>query len=163
MGSDARAPAADALTATVLRAGSPDDLPRIVEIERASFSDPWSAAAFRSALREERMHLVVATTEGVVVGYAIWWCVAGEVELANLAVAPEARGRGVGGTLLDAAMNDGREEGCDWIHLEVRESNLGGRALYSSRGFSIVGRRRRYYNHPVEDALLLRARLMKDS
>ena len=163
MGSDARTPAADALTATVLRRGESDDLPRIVEIERASFSDPWSVAAFRSALREERVHLLVATSAGAVSGYAIWWCVAGEVELANLAVAPEARGRGIGGALLDAAMSAGRADGCDWMHLEVRESNLAGRALYSSRGFAIVGRRRRYYSNPVEDALLLRARLLKET
>lgn len=162
MGSHARTPAPDALTGLLLRPGLGDDLPRIVEIERASFSDPWSAAAFRSALREERVNLLVATMDSGLAGYAIWWCVAGEVELANLAVAPEARGRGVGGALLDAAMQGGRDAGCEWMHLEVRESNLAGRALYSSRGFSVVGRRRRYYNHPVEDALLLRARLVRD-
>lgn len=162
MGSDARPTAADALTPTVLRPAVADDLPRIVEIERASFSDPWSATAFRTALREERVELLVAAAGNGVVGYAVWWCVADEVELANLAVAPEARGRGVGGALLDAAIERGRAEGCEWIHLEVRESNLAGRALYSSRGFAIVGRRRRYYSHPVEDALLLRARLVKE-
>ncbi|HEX2716215.1 MAG TPA: ribosomal protein S18-alanine N-acetyltransferase [Gemmatimonadaceae bacterium] len=161
MGSDARPAAPGALTPTLLRDAVADDLPRLVEIERASFSDPWSATAFRSALREERVQLLVATEASVVVGYAVWWCVAGEVELANVAVAPEARGRGIGGLLLDTAVERGRDEGCEWMHLEVRESNLAGRALYSSRGFSIVGRRRRYYSHPVEDALLLRAHLVK--
>ena len=162
MGSDARPAAADALTRAVVREAVADDLPRLVEIERASFSDPWSATAFRSALREERVQLLVATLENVVAGYAVWWCVAGEVELANLAVAPDVRNRGIGGVLLDAAIERGRAEGCEWMHLEVRESNLAGRALYSSRGFSIVGRRRRYYSHPVEDALLLRAHLVKE-
>ena len=42
------------------------------------------------------------------------------------------------------------------MFLEVRESNVAARALYASRGFSAVGRRRGYYRHPVEDALVLR-------
>jgi len=142
-----------------VRLAASPDLVRVVEIERASFSDPWSAAAFRSALDEERINFHVAVRDGVVVGYAVSWCVVDEAELANLAVVPTLRGQRVGAALLDRAMADARAAGCVVMHLEVRESNAAARALYQSRGFGMVGRRKRYYREPVEDALILRARL----
>jgi ribosomal-protein-alanine N-acetyltransferase len=142
-----------------IRRATRGDVPRVAEIERTSFSDPWSPGAFRSAVDEERLHFLVAEHDGAVVGYAVSWFVMDEAELANLAVATEARGRGIGGVLLDAAIDAARAEGCAAMHLEVRESNAAARALYESRGFEQVGRRRRYYRAPVEDALLLRARI----
>jgi ribosomal-protein-alanine N-acetyltransferase len=142
-----------------VRLAASGDLARVVEIERASFSDPWSFTAFRSALGAERLNFHVAVSDGVVIGYAVSWCVIDEAELANLAVHPSRRGHRVGALLLDRAMADAREAGCVVMHLEVRESNTAARALYESRGFGMVGRRKRYYREPVEDALILRARL----
>ena len=143
----------------VIRLAASGDLARVVEIERASFSDPWSLAAFRSAFNEERINFHVALSGESVVGYAVSWCVIDEAELANLAVVPAMRGQGVGAALLDRAMSDARTAGCVVMHLEVREANAAARALYESRGFGMVGRRKRYYREPVEDALILRARL----
>ena len=147
-------------TTVVMRLAASGDLARVVEIERASFSDPWSATAFRSALEEERINFHVAVSNGVVVGYAVSWCVVDEAELANLAVLPSLRGQRIGAALLDRAMDDARGAGCVVMHLEVRESNAAARALYASRGFAMVGRRKRYYREPIEDALILRAGLV---
>ena len=148
---------------TAIRRATRRDVPRVVEIERESFSDPWTAGAFRSAVDEERLDFLVAEHAGRVVGYAVSWCVMDEAELANLAVAVDARGAGVGGALLDAVIAAARQSGADSMHLEVRESNAAARALYASRGFQAVGRRRRYYRAPVEDALILRASLAEES
>lgn len=145
----------------VIRPATSTDLARVVEIERASFSDPWSLTAFRSALDEERINFHVASAGESVVGYAVSWCVIDEAELANLAVVPAMRGQRVGAALLDRAMADAGRAGCVVMHLEVRESNTAARALYESRGFGMVGRRKRYYREPVEDALILRARLVR--
>jgi ribosomal-protein-alanine N-acetyltransferase len=136
------------------------DIARIVEIERDSFSDPWSAAAFRAALAEERMLFLVAEEEtGTLVGYVVAWSTIDEAELANLAVARSARGEGIGKALVDAALRFGEERGCSCMYLEVRESNQAARAVYAARGFEQVGRRKRYYRDPIEDALVLRATL----
>jgi [ribosomal protein S18]-alanine N-acetyltransferase len=160
MGNGARAVADDRMKApVVIRLAESGDLARVVEIERASFSDPWSMTAFRSALEEERLNFHVATCGGPPIGYAVSWCVVDEAELANLAVLPAMRGKRVGAALLDRAMSDARLAGCTVMHLEVRESNAPARALYESRGFGMVGRRKHYYRQPVEDALILRARL----
>jgi ribosomal-protein-alanine N-acetyltransferase len=105
--------------------------------------------------------VVPTDTVATVVGYVVAWLVADEAEVANLAVAPEWRGRGVGAALLDAALNEARNGGAHVAHLEVRDSNVAARALYGSRGFMPVGRRRRYYQAPVEDAVLLRCDLRR--
>jgi len=160
MGDGARAVVDDRMNApVVIRFAESGDLARVVEIERASFADPWTVTAFRSALEEERLNFLVAASSGSVIGYAVSWCVVDEAELANLAVVPTMRGQRIGAALLDRAMSDARLAGCTVMHLEVRESNAAARALYESRGFGMVGRRKRYYRQPVEDALILRARL----
>jgi ribosomal-protein-alanine N-acetyltransferase len=101
----------------------------------------------------------VACSAAALIGYVVAWLVGDEAEVANLAVAPEWRGQGVGAALLDAALAEMRRGGAHVAHLEVRDSNMPARALYGSRGFTPVGRRRRYYQAPVEDAVLLRCDL----
>jgi ribosomal-protein-alanine N-acetyltransferase len=140
-----------------LRAATPNDVARIAEIERASFTDPWSLRSFQALLRDQRVWFTVATVEdGTVGGYVVAWFVADEGEIANLAVAPTARRRHLGAALLDATIRTARAQGVSSLYLEVRDSNTAARALYASRGFSEVGRRRGYYRKPVEDALVLR-------
>lgn len=150
-------------TPTVRRAGDPD-VAAVAAIESVSFSDPWTTEAFVSALDLGHMRFFVAEEGGadagggdaVLLGYVVALVVADEGEIADLAVAPEARRRGIGGLLLDRVAAEAEELGIRSLYLEVRESNVAARALYQSRGFTAVGRRRGYYQHPTEDALLLR-------
>ena len=143
----------------LLRELTPEDLPRIVEIERSSFSTPWRRSTFEGLLRRTDTDLIGATIEGRLVGYAITWTIIDQAELGNVAVAPEARRRGLGRLLVEAALRRVRARGARECFLEVRESNDGARRLYQSLGFSPIGRRRRYYSDPTEDALVLRASL----
>jgi ribosomal-protein-alanine acetyltransferase len=143
-----------------LRPAEPDDLDAVVAIERQSFTDPpWSRASFTALVDSPRAFFTVACAVATVVGYVVAWLVGDEAEVANLAVAPDWRGRGIGAALLDAALAEARRGGAHVAHLEVRDSNVAARALYGSRGFTPVGRRRRYYQAPVEDAVLLRCDL----
>ncbi len=148
-----------------LRAAQTSDLETITAIERASFSDPWSRSGFAALLRNPTVLFLVAADAapagplgdvvGSVVGYVVAWFAADESEIANIAVAPDARGRGVGARLLDAALAEAVRRGAATTYLEVRESNGPARQLYASRGFEVRGRRRRYYHNPSEDALVL--------
>jgi ribosomal-protein-alanine N-acetyltransferase len=63
--------------------------------------------------------------------------------------------------LLDRVVDTAMESGARALYLEVRESNVAARALYQSRRFDIVGRRRGYYQRPAEDALVLRRSLAR--
>lgn len=140
-----------------VRAATREDLAAITAIECDAFSDPWPASAFTEALDADHLHFAVATTRaGAVVAYLIGWFAGGDGEIANIAVAADARGHGIGGRLLDEALSIAWERGAATVHLEVRASNAPAQALYASRGFIAVGRRQGYYREPLEDAIVLR-------
>jgi len=147
----------------VVRRVCVDDVPTIAAIERRSFSDPWSERSFRDVLSHPQIYFACIRdlVEGgggasAVLGYVVAWFASGQGEIANLAVEPDLRGRGIGAALLDAALEESRRHFTTEVFLEVRHSNLRARQLYESRGFTEVGRRRRYYRQPVEDAVILR-------
>lgn len=152
---------------TGLRAGagfrirplSDADLPRVMEIENASFSTPWKESTFRGLLRRTDCDLFVATIDGRVEGYAAAWTVIDQSELGNVAVSPAARGRGLGGALVDAVVERIKDRGSRECFLEVRETNVSAQSVYRERGFVVVGKRTAYYQQPTEDALVMRLRL----
>ena len=82
-----------------------------------------------------------------------------EWELENMAVAPSARRQGVGTLMLHKLIAQARSEDGKSIFLEVRESNLGARALYGRFDFERTGTRKSYYSDPPEDAFLYRLAL----
>ena len=144
----------------VLRAAQPRDVDDVTVLEQVAFSDPWSRQAFAGLVGNPAVLFVVARRVDVerpsrLLGYVVAWFAADESEIANIAVAPSARGCGVGARLLDAALTEAVHRGAAMTYLEVRESNTVARRLYASRGFAELGRRRKYYRHPVEDALVL--------
>ena len=136
-----------------IRAARSADLPAIHDIETAAFGDPWPAALFRVHLADV---FLVAEIDGAVVGYLVARPMGGEGEILNVAVAGDARRRGIARTLLAAALAALAEAGVATLFLEVRRSNTPARELYESAGFRLVGTRRGYYRSPREDALVFR-------
>ncbi|MBW3552882.1 MAG: ribosomal protein S18-alanine N-acetyltransferase [Gemmatimonadetes bacterium] len=132
------------------------DLPRVLEIERASFTVAWTPATFRGLLGRPDAYLHVAEVEGRVVGYTAVWVVLDQAELGDIAVDEAWRGKGIGQRLMAAVFDLVREQGVRELYLEVRVSNEGARRLYDRHGFRLVGRRPGYYVRPREDALVLR-------
>jgi [ribosomal protein S18]-alanine N-acetyltransferase len=160
VGSGTRSSAPE-LSALSLRRATPADLPEVAALERVCYGDPWPASAFASLPDNSRVFFSVTRwdVEGALAGYVVAWYVMDEGELANLAVAPDCRGQGIGRMLLDAVIGDATGRGSSTLYLEVRESNAAARQLYASRGFEEVGRRKGYYRNPTEDALILRRTL----
>jgi ribosomal-protein-alanine N-acetyltransferase len=140
----------------VLRPARDTDIDAVLEIEHASFGDPWNRSAFADLVDDPRVAFLIADAGGAVRGYVVAWFVLDEGEIGNLAVARSTRRRGIGALLLDGAISAVRASDVDTLYLEVRDSNAAARALYASRGFVEVGRRREYYRKPKEDALVLR-------
>jgi ribosomal-protein-alanine N-acetyltransferase len=142
-----------------LRRARRTDVDAIAAIERAAFSDPWSPASFEAMVKAPRVSMTVAVEGDEVVGYNVVLLAAPDADLANFAVKPSARRRGIGRQLLADALSVARAAGVKHVFLEVRESNAAAIALYESAGFTSFSRRRRYYTDPVEDARVLRLEL----
>ena len=141
-----------------IRRGQASDLAAVAAIEAASpGAAQWNAAQWNAAqwggdscLTHE---FLVATEEGDVAGFLIGRAVApGEREVLNLAVAPNARRKGVGRSLIRAFTKDFPGA----VFLEVRESNTTAVAFYESLGFQPVGRREKYYDYPLEAAIVMK-------
>lgn len=143
-------------TAVTVRAATVDDVPRIHELETVAFSDPWTPDSFRSMIAQPLVIATVAEQGGGIVGYCIAWAIGDEAELVNLCVAPAVRGTGLGGRLLDDLLASLDTRGGATVYLEVRDSNEAAQALYRGRGFLASGRRKGYYRHPAEDAVIMR-------
>lgn len=143
-----------------ITAATAADIDGVAQLEVVAFADPWTRQGFEAALKERYARFRVARSiEGSVVGYLIAWFIVDEGEIANLAVVPTARRRGVARALLDAIIAEARDSRIARLFLEVRESNAAARALYASMGFRPIARRPRYYRKPVEDAIVLRLEL----
>lgn len=128
-------------------------------IERAAFSDPWTAGQFRECLSSD-LEFLIADRDGTVAGYAVALRAADEAEILNLCVAPSARRGGIGRALVRATVRRLADLGARHVYLEVRGSNHAARRLYEGEGFEPVGRRRGYYRHPVEDAIVLHTAIL---
>ena len=137
------------------------ELDAILEIERESFTDPWSREAMEYALEDTNGGILVAAEDGQVRGFAVFHCAYEESELYNLAVSPRFRGRGAGRELLEAVLTETRRRGAEKIFLEVRESNAAARGLYQSAGFGVIGVRKAYYERPKEDAIIMELELLE--
>lgn len=130
-------------------------LDALARIEKLCFSQPWSRAGLRDELTNPAACFLAAECGGAAVGYAGMFCAADECYVANVAVHPDFRGRGIGGRLLRALEESAKERGGAFLSLEVRESNLPALALYRSHGFVRAGLRKNFYREPVENALIL--------
>jgi ribosomal-protein-alanine N-acetyltransferase len=90
-----------------------------------------------------------------VVGYAGVQVILDEGYITNIAVRPECRRQGIAAKLLQVFMDFAKANQLSFLTLEVRASNYDAIALYGSRGFRSMGRRKNYYEHPREDALIM--------
>lgn len=141
------------------------DLLEVVEIEQLSALSAWGWDAYHKELQSpEDVIMLVARTETAesdpnhehaVAGFIISRLVTGELHINNVAIRPEFRRQGIATQLLEAVLNEGRRGGARLAFLEVRTGNTAAQGLYRRCGFQVTGRRRRYYNQPIEDALLM--------
>lgn len=127
----------------------------IARLEGECFSQPWSENALAEELSNENAHFIVATLAGQVIGYVGVIEVCGEAYITNVAVNGSYRRLGVADMLINKAVDCARERKCQFITLEVRQSNLAAIALYLKHGFTSAGVRKGFYEKPKEDAILM--------
>ncbi len=126
---------------------------QIAELERQCFSQPWSENALREELDNQNSHFLVAVADGFA-GYIGVQEICGEAYITNVAVFENYRKIGVGRMLLRAACDGAKGRGCEFITLEVRQSNVPAITLYESEGFEPAGVRKNFYSNPTENGVI---------
>lgn len=135
-----------------------DDLPAVRTIEALSFSNPWSDSTFLGEIQNTPVSfplVVVRKPSDKVIGYIIYWHIREDVQVNNIAVHPDFRGKGIGEALMRHVIEKVRRNGATFMTLEVRLSNAAAVTLYKKLGFDILGTRKNYYTNPDEDAFLM--------
>jgi len=132
------------------------DLAEVMEIERLAFASPWTPGLFLHELQLDfsRIELARLGNGGPLAGYVVWWRVADEAHILNIAVDPERRRRGIGAALARRVVDDAAARGAASVSLDVRAGNGPAQGLYASLGFAAVGRRKGYYDDG-EDAIIM--------
>jgi ribosomal-protein-alanine N-acetyltransferase len=157
------------------------DVPRVVQIDRLSFSTPWPPRSYQyeitendkscmfvlclaDAPRDKRpdgllrglwQQLAGLPPDEQIVGYGGFWFVVDEAHVSTIAVHPDWRGRKLGELLLWAMMREAIHMQARQVTLEVRASNSPAQNLYRKYGFEVVGLRKAYYRDDREDAYLM--------
>ncbi len=90
-----------------------------------------------------------------IIGFAGMWNLYDEAHVTTIGVIPEYRRRGLGELLFLALIEEAIRRQVTWVTLEVRVSNASAQALYTKYGFTVQGRRPRYYSDNNEDAFIM--------
>ena len=149
-------------TVTVIAPASADDTEQVASAEKICFADPWQDADIAYALSGGCYDGVTARIDGTLAGYGFMLTVADEATLANIAVLPEFRKRGIGRAMALRLLDTCRERGAAVCFLEVRQSNLAARKLYADIGFDEISVRKGYYHNPTEDAVIMKKELCSE-
>ena len=129
----------------------------IVDLDRRSFSMPWPREVFLRAFDDPTdVHIALSRFHGGYgcAGFVCYTTKPGQVEIASLAVAGEARRRGLGTTLVRYALDQAGKHRATVATLHVRVSNKEARRFYERCGFAQWRVRHDYYRKPNEDALI---------
>jgi len=138
------------------------DVAGVMDLERMCFRTRWTREQFLLGLGRGAFRILGVRLRGVVVAYAAFSIIAGELELMNIAVHPFHRRKGFAKVLLADMLAICRAENVATGFLEVRRSNAGAIDLYGKFGFIQVGERKNYYPDNNEDALLYRLDIAAD-
>ena len=128
---------------------------QIAALERECFSEPWSEEGLSAELTNSQARFFVCEEDGEVLGYMGMHIVLDECYIANVAVSPLHRCKGIGNALVNHCIQTAKAEGCCFITLEVRVSNRNAITLYEKNGFCAVGERKDFYSHPKENGLIM--------
>lgn len=139
----------------MIRPMQEQDIQAVARLEQSYFSVPWSENGLRESLGQENYLFLVLEQDGEVAGYAGLLQVLDEGDITNIVVEEAYRGRGLGRALTEALLDEGQKRGLRAFTLEVRVSNTAAIHLYEHLGFRAEGLRKRFYEKPVEDALIM--------
>ena len=135
------------------------DVDKLMPIENACHSHPWSKKTFQSCIGGRYFGEFAQVNGQIPLGFYIGQLVMDEATLMDICVEPKAQGKGYGKVLLKQFLTQAKKHGAAKIWLEVREKNVSAQLLYMNAGFVETNRRTGYYpsssGFGYEDAIVM--------
>lgn len=132
------------------------DVDQVAMLEEKNFSTPWHRESFVEILNNPAALYMVALEGDRIVGTCGIITAVGEGDICNVVTDEEFRGKGVAYKLVKTVMEEAAKQldVTDYT-LEVRVGNRAAIALYEKLGFVSEGIRPKFYEKPVEDAMIM--------
>ena len=133
-----------------------DDAPKAFEIDKLSSVLYWPERSYHYELTEnDASRCWGAYDENELRGFLVLWVIVDEAHVANFAIHPDFRQRGIGQSVLWKGLCEAWKDGARISFLEVRAGNIPALSLYKKFGYETVNVRKAYYQDNHEDALLM--------
>ena len=132
-----------------------EDVNGLYEVSSLSLKETWSLGSIEQELSNKFARYIVCKDGDKVIGFIGAWLIASEGQITNLAVHPDYRKKGIGKKLMKSLISSLKNEDCNAITLEVRESNTIAKNLYKNLGFLSEGIRKNFYEDNKEDANIM--------
>lgn len=139
----------------IIRPMRQEDVCELVQIEQETFTVPWSEQNFADLLTRSYSLYLVAEKDDKIVGCAGLTVLDNEGDIDKVMVREEYRGQGIASCLMAELLAEGSKRGVQEFTLEVRVSNTPAIRLYEKYGFVSEGIRPKFYDKPVEDAMIM--------
>lgn len=140
-----------------------EHIPEVSQLEKVCFGEHWVSTRFEQELENPRVNYFVVTDASRTVGYIGYWQILEEAHITAVGVDPSCRKKRLAQRLLCRMLDDCSEKGVQWVTLEVKASNIGAQRLYQKFNFSVMGRRKNYYQAEKQDALIMWTEKITDS
>jgi len=138
----------------IIREFRRQDINRVLEIEEASFKDPYPVGILLD-IYNLGAGFLVAEHDNIIVGYIIFWIrFQDEGHIISIAVDDHYHRKEVGSKLVKTALKIFKRYNITQIKLEVRISNTGAIEFYKNQGFTEKEVVKKYYED-LEDAVLM--------
>jgi ribosomal-protein-alanine N-acetyltransferase len=139
-----------------IRYAEASDVPAVIKVNAATLPEHYSDYFYYEILNEFPNTFIVAELGGEVVSYIMCrieyglsvmrrFGLARKGHIISIATLQEHRGKGVGTTLIQRAMEEMRKGGCKEVFLEVRVTNEEAVILYRKLAFQVNGTMQGYY------------------
>lgn len=140
----------------VIRKMEVADVENVMEVERATFTTPWTTDIFyQEIVDNQHAHYFVMELDQKIIGYVGTWIVIDDAQITNIAVMPAFRGHKLGEKLFLYTIQQAIRRGATRLSLEVRESNVIAQKMYRKFGLVPGGIRKNYYTDNQEDAVVM--------
>lgn len=112
---------------------------------------PWTKEQILADMQQDNVDYFFVKQNKEIIGFMAVQQLVGEIEITNIAVKKAYQSCGVGSRLLSML------DHVDFpIFLEVRASNITAQSLYQKFDFKVIGQRKHYYHHPIENAFIMK-------